>query len=139
MRQVSECLEHRLMSHVNPLEGKSWGGVGGHPTRACLGRAWGLAWGRLPQAGLSAPAFLSILAQKSARSGFCAVPSGSPPSTAGSAGAFVGPGKPLGQPSQAGVGAAPRTLPPSRMARPSGDSSVPLALNPPPLQGSWAG
>lgn len=31
MRQVSECLEHRLTSHVNPLKGKSWGGVGGGP------------------------------------------------------------------------------------------------------------
>lgn len=76
----------------------------GSPPRAFLGRGMGAAWGRLPQYGLSAPAFLSVLPWRAAgRWGPCIL-LGEPPRMAGLAGVFVGPRE---TPETAGPGRSP--------------------------------
>lgn len=82
---------------------RGWGGEGVTPP----GPAWaghGGSRGGVSPKPASSPAFLSILAQKPARSGFCAVPSGSPPVPLGWQGPLLVPGLPWA--GQAGACAA---------------------------------
>lgn len=90
------------------------------PPLGLLGPGYGAAWGRLPQAGLSVPAFLSIFSLES-RVGGARAPPRESPRTAGLAEVFVGPQE---TPETAGTGRSPcyppGTLLPHQDAIPSG-------------------